>query len=74
MDTNSRKVFIGGNWKCNLTLAKAESLTKDVLNTAQVDPAKVEVAVFPIALQISKIQTWLQNENVQVKFPVLILK
>lgn len=72
MQSQNRKVFIGGNWKCNLTLAQAKSLTQDVLNKAEVDTAKMEVAVFPIALQISQIQGWLENKNVQVSKALIL--
>jgi triosephosphate isomerase len=35
-----RRFFIGGNWKCNNTLAQTEKLIKNVLNKLVFDTAK----------------------------------
>ena len=44
--------MVGGNWKCNGTMAFAKSHTTDVLNKLKFDPKKVEVVVAPTALHI----------------------
>ena len=45
-----RKLLVGGNWKCNNTLAQSKALVNDVLNALKFNPSKVEVVVAPIAL------------------------
>lgn len=61
-----RKIFIGGNWKCNNTLAQSQALVQDVINKIQFDPAKVEVLVSPTFLHIPKVSKLLENKNVLV--------
>lgn len=35
-----RRFFIGGNWKCNNTVAQTEDLVKNVYNKLAFDPKK----------------------------------
>jgi len=56
-----RKLMVGGNWKCNGTMAFAKSHSTDVLNKMKFDPKKVEVVVAPAALHISAVQAVLKN-------------
>ena len=51
-----RRLMVGGNWKCNGTMAFAKSHTTDVLNKMKFDPKKVEVVVAPAALHIPAVQ------------------
>ena len=53
--------MVGGNWKCNGTMAFAKSHTTDVLNKMKFDPAKVEVVVAPTALHLSAVQSVVGN-------------
>jgi triosephosphate isomerase len=56
-----RKLMVGGNWKCNGTMAFAKSHTTDVLNKLKFDPKKVEVVVAPTALHIPAVQAVVGN-------------
>lgn len=57
--------MVGGNWKCNGTMAFAKSHTTDVLNKMKFDPKKVEVVVAPAAIHIPAVQAVVAN-NVHV--------
>ena len=57
--------MVGGNWKCNGTMAFAKSHTTDVLNKMKFDPKKVDVVVAPTALHIPAVQAVVAN-NVHV--------
>ena len=61
-----RKYLVGGNWKCNGTLAFAKQFPQEVLNALKFDPSRVEVVVAPTALHISTVQANLTNPNVHV--------
>ena len=61
-----RKVFIGGNWKCNLDLNAMQDLVNNVLNSMEFDSNKVEVAVFPTSVYLTQVQSLLKNKNVTV--------
>ena len=61
-----RKVFIGGNWKCNLDLNAMQDLVNNVLNSMEFDSSKVEVAVFPTSVYLTQVQSLLKNKNVTV--------
>ena len=57
--------MVGGNWKCNGTVAFARSFPAEVLNNLKFDPSKVDVIVAPTALHIAHVQAVVQN-NVSV--------
>ena len=61
-----RRFMVGGNWKCNGTLAFSKSFPNEVLNGLKFDPKKVEVVVCPAALHISAVQAAITNPNVHV--------
>jgi triosephosphate isomerase len=61
-----RKLFIGGNWKCNLTLSTSSDLVNNVLNPMTFDSSKVEVAVFPVSIHIPSVLSTLTNKNIIV--------
>lgn len=50
----SRKYFIGGNWKSNLTVSTVESHIATVLNTLEINPAKLEVLVAPTFIHLAQ--------------------
>jgi len=62
----TRKNFVGGNWKCNNTVAQTKDLVENVLNKLVFDSAKVDVVVAPVSLQISHVASILTNPNVHV--------
>lgn len=47
--------MVGGNWKCNGSMAFAKSFPAEVLNNLKFDPKKVEVVVAPTALHLSTV-------------------
>ena len=38
-----RRLFVGGNWKCNLTIQQTKSLIETVYSKLQFDPKKVGI-------------------------------
>jgi triosephosphate isomerase (TIM) len=60
-----RKYLVGGNWKCNGSLAFAKSFPAEVLNNLKFDPKKVDVLVCPTALHVPTVQAVTKN-NVNV--------
>lgn len=65
MAESLRKVFVGGNWKCNNTLAESKQLVENVLNKLTFDENRVEVVVSPVFVQIPFVLGAL-NKNIQV--------
>jgi len=65
MAESAKRLFVGGNWKCNNTLAESKQLVENVLNKLQFDENRVEVVVAPIFVQIPTVLDLL-NKNVQV--------
>jgi triosephosphate isomerase len=55
-----RKLLVGGNWKCNGTVAFAKEFPQKVLNTIKYDHKKVEVVVAPAQLHLT-----IAKENVK---------
>lgn len=60
-----RRLFIGGNWKSNNTLAQTKDLVENTLNKIKFDQNKVEVVVAPVALHIPYVTGALQK-SIQV--------
>ena len=60
-----RKLFVGGNWKCNNTMEDTRNLVSGVLNNLHFDTNKVDVIVSPVFLHIPYVQTNV-NKSVQV--------
>eukprot|EP00330_Aristerostoma_sp_ATCC50986_P004075 CAMPEP_0114579734 /NCGR_PEP_ID=MMETSP0125-20121206/4087_1 /TAXON_ID=485358 ORGANISM="Aristerostoma sp., Strain ATCC 50986" /NCGR_SAMPLE_ID=MMETSP0125 /ASSEMBLY_ACC=CAM_ASM_000245 /LENGTH=251 /DNA_ID=CAMNT_0001770727 /DNA_START=62 /DNA_END=813 /DNA_ORIENTATION=- len=66
-----RKLFIGGNWKCNNSLVQTQDLVKNVYNKLDFDTNKVEVVCSPVFVHIpwvlqnvqSKVQVSAQNSS-----------
>jgi len=61
----SKKLFVGGNWKCNPLLNESIALAKDVYNNLQFDTNKTEVVCAPVSLHIGSVLPLLTN-GVQV--------
>eukprot|EP00741_Cyanophora_paradoxa_P009697 tig00001600_g9395.t1 len=59
---HKRKFFVGGNWKCNGTVASIKSLV-DALNAGSIPPAdKVEVVVAPTYVHLSHVKGIIRPE------------
>ena len=52
----SRKYFIGGNWKSNMTVAAIDSHVQTVLNTIEINGDKVEVLVSPTFIHLAQVK------------------
>jgi len=80
MVESTKRLFIGGNWKCNNTLVESKLLVENVLNKLSFDENRVgklslltylfiililEVIVAPVFVQIPFVLDTL-NKNVQV--------
>jgi triosephosphate isomerase (TIM) len=61
-----RKVFIGGNWKCNNTLAQTQQMITNVVDILEFDDTKVDVIVAPIYLHLVTVMFTKKQPNVQV--------
>lgn len=66
MAAPAKKLFVGGNWKCNNTLAESKLLVENVINKLEFDENRVEVIIAPIFVQIPAVQHALTNKNVKV--------
>lgn len=55
-----RRFLVGGNWKCNNTLAQSKDLINNVYNKLKFDTKKVEVVCAPVFVHLP----WVA-ENVQ---------
>lgn len=64
MNKLARKIFIGGNWKCNNTLADTRNLMNDVINKINFDPKAMEVLICPSTIHISEVANTLANKNI----------
>ena len=56
----NRRLFIGGNWKCNGTVKSYAPLIKDTVNKIVFNPKKIEVLISPVfihLLMVKKILT-----------------
>ncbi len=51
---SARKFLVGGNWKCNNTLAFTKGLIKNVVNKCVFSTDKVQVVVSPIFLHLGE--------------------
>jgi triosephosphate isomerase len=51
-DKVARRLFIGGNWKCNGSITSIQSLIKDTVNQIKFDTSKLQVLVSPVALHL----------------------
>ena len=51
-----RKLFVGGNWKCNGTADFARTFPTNVLKTMQFNQSKVEVVVAPSMIHMGAAQ------------------
>eukprot|EP01118_Nematostelium_gracile_P019912 TRINITY_DN943_c0_g1_i1.p1 TRINITY_DN943_c0_g1~~TRINITY_DN943_c0_g1_i1.p1 ORF type:complete len:270 (+),score=94.87 TRINITY_DN943_c0_g1_i1:53-811(+) len=56
-----RKFFVGGNWKCNGTLASNEKLVKD-LNEGSIPFDKVDVVVSPVSLHLGTVKQLIKDQ------------
>ena len=61
-----RKLLIGGNWKCNNSLAQSQALVGSLLNKLEFNPNKVEVVVAPIYLHLVTVTFLKTNQDIQV--------
>jgi triosephosphate isomerase len=57
-----RRLFIGGNWKSNNTIAQTKDLVDKVVNKLTFDTKKTEVVVSPIFTQIPLVQSLIKNQ------------
>ena len=48
----AKKLFVGGNWKCNNTLKESRTVIDKVLSKLKFDGDKVDVVVFPPTIHI----------------------
>lgn len=68
-----RKVFMGGNWKCNNNLVTTKAIVESIVDQLHFDPSRVgnftdyaDVVVAPIYLHLFTVQYTKKNSNVHV--------
>jgi len=61
---SARRLFVGGNWKCNGTMDFARNFPTSVLKTMSFNPTKVDVVVAPTFLHLSAAQQALAGSQV----------
>ena len=61
-----KRLFIGGNWKCNNTLSESAGLINNVINKLKFDKSKTEVAVFPTSLHIPSSLSLIANKSIHI--------
>lgn len=66
MSKIARKLFIGGNWKCNNTLAETKALVSNIVDKIKFDSNKIEVLICPSTVHIQEVAQTLKNKNVYV--------
>ena len=66
MNKLTRKIFIGGNWKCNNTLAQTQTLMTNTINNLKYNTENMEVLIAPTFLHIPEVTQTLKNNNVLV--------
>lgn len=62
----ARRLFIGGNWKSNMTYQGAFELIDSTLSKMEHKPEQIDVVVFPNYLHTLGVRDSLVNTNVQV--------
>ena len=58
---STRKLFVGGNWKCNTTLEKSVNLVETLLNSLSFNSAKLDVVIAPIFIHIPALKSGIKN-------------
>jgi triosephosphate isomerase (TIM) len=58
----ARKMFIGGNWKSNLTVSGVDSHLSSVVNTLSINPDRLQVMVAPTLLHLSQVKSQLRPD------------
>ena len=61
--SSSRKPLIAGNWKMNLTAAKARELALGLAPVAEASRGAVDVAIFPTALHVAAVAAALGGDS-----------
>lgn len=57
-----RRLFVGGNWKSNGTLAATKELVERVLNPTEINYTNVNVVVAPVALHLNYVRKMIRPE------------
>lgn len=64
MKRTTRKLFIGGNWKCNNTLSDTRTLTTSILNPLKFNPNKLDILITPAAIHIHEVSSILTEKSI----------
>jgi triosephosphate isomerase len=62
----ARRIFIGGNWKCNPSTKAAVQTLTEMLNSAPSFPSNCQVVVCPTNLHMGLVQEKLKREDVEL--------
>ena len=62
----AKKLFVGGNWKCNNTLKETKSILESVVAKLKFNHEKVDVAIFPSTIHLSEVLHSNTNKHVIV--------
>ena len=61
----TRRLFIAGNWKMNLSVAEAKSLASELADTVQ-DIRHVDIAIAPTSLALAGVVETVQDKGIHV--------
>jgi len=64
--SSARKIFVGGNWKCNPSTKAAVSTLCETLNGAPAFPGNCQVVVCPTALHLGTVQDKLKRGDIEL--------
>jgi triosephosphate isomerase len=64
--TAARRIFVGGNWKCNPATKSAVAQLVETINGAPAFPSNCQVVVCPTALHMHMVQSSLKREDVEL--------
>lgn len=62
----AKKLFVGGNWKCNNTLKDTRNITDNVVNKLKFFEDKVDVVIFPNALHTTELLSRVNANGISV--------
>ena len=61
-----KKLFVGGNWKCNNTLKETRQVLETVIAKLKFNPEKVDVAIFPPTIHLTEVLSKNPNKSVSI--------
>ena len=64
MSKFARKIFIGGNWKCNNTLKQTQDLMNNTINKIIYDTTKMDILIAPTYIHFNEVDKLLKDKTI----------